>query len=309
MRARRLLWGAPALLVLPAAAWLYLQSRPDPLPQGVQGLLVYVSDRSGMDALYARRLPDGEERRLTFLNEPVREPAISPNGRWVAFSMRGRIGLVAVASGQVRILTVGVDWKDAAPCWRSDGRALLVSARRPQGMADVHLLAFDPAAGEATRTPLTDTAGLDETDPIFGPGDGSVIFVREDALFRLDLAEGRARRLSSGFRRLYAPRLLPSGRLLCLWVEGKQFGIDVMDADGKNRETLEQGTVRYRSVAPSADGRYLAASYALDLAFHPLEALKRRPTEEVHLLDAHGRRLAVLARSWRFSHHSPAWSP
>ncbi len=82
-----------------------------------------------------------------------------------------------------------------------------------------------------------------------------------------------------------------------------------MDPDGKNRETLSQGTALYRSAAPSPDGRYLAASFSYDLEFHPAEALRVRKTEEVRLLDAQGRAKGLLARSWSQSSHSPDWGP
>jgi tricorn protease-like protein len=134
-----------------------------------------------------------------------------------------------------------------------------------------------------------------------------VVFVRQDNVVRIDLADGRARRITGGFRRMREPRFLPSGRLVALWTLEKQYGLDVMDVDGKNRETLSQGSTYYRTVRPSPDGRFFAATYTFDLGFHLGEALRLRPTEEVHLLDAAGRPAAVLARSWRQANHSPDW--
>ena len=134
-----------------------------------------------------------------------------------------------------------------------------------------------------------------------------VVFVREDHLWRVSLADGRTVRLTGGFRKSRAPRFLPSGRLVCLWSEGKQHGIDVLDADGKNRETLWQGSIYYRTIAPSPDGRYFAATFTYDLAFHPADALKIRQTEEVRLLDQRGQMVAILERSGRFVNHSPDW--
>jgi Tol biopolymer transport system component len=305
---RALVWGL-LLLVLAGGAWVALKDR-EPLPPGLAGTLVYVSDRDGVDSLYARRLPAGSDRRLTFLSEPVREPSVSPDGRTVAFSMGGRIGLVGLRTGDVRILTLGVDWRDASPSWRPDGKALLVASRRPgEANADIHLLApVDAQAGQADRRPLTLTPGLDETSPVFGPDGSYVVFARQDNLMRTDLADGRTRRLTGGFRKMREPRFLPSGRLLALWSQEKEYGIDVMDGDGKNRETLWQGSVSYRTIAPSPDGRFLAATYTFDLRFHPADALKLRHTEEVRLLDDRGRPLATLARSWRHANHSPEWA-
>jgi hypothetical protein len=72
--------------------------------------------------------------------------------------------------------------------------------------------------------------------------------------------------------------------------------------------TLAEGPVFYRTVAPSPDGRFLAATFTYDLAFRPLEALLSSHGEQVHLLDASGRPLATLEGSWRHADHSPDWS-
>jgi len=116
------------------------------------------------------------------------------------------------------------------------------------------------------------------------------------------------RRITSGFHRVRAARFLPSGRLLALWAQDKTYGIDAMDADGKNRETLSEGSTYYRTISPSPDGRFLVATYTFDLGFHALDALKLRQTEEVRLLDVQGRPLARLVHSWRDRNHSPSWT-
>ena len=223
--------------------------------------------------------------------------------------MGGRVGVVSVASGEVHILTLGIDWRDSAPSWRPDGKGLVVVARRTAtDNADVHLLQIGEGDGEVKRSPVTQTPGMDESTPRFG-GDGTfLVFVRQDALFRLDLATGKTRRLTGGFLQVYHPRVLSSGRILYLWREDKRFGIDVIDPNGKNRETLREGYVFYRTLTPSPDGRFLAATFTYDLGFHPADALKLRQTEEVRLLDAQGVPLATLARSWRYANMSPDWA-
>ena len=291
-------------------AWAWRAARTAPLPADVRGTLVFLSDRDGFDALYVKRLPDGEERRLTVEAEPVREPSLSPDATRVAFAVGGRIGLASVDSGDVRLLTLGVDWKDASPAWLPGGRGLVVSARRAAGeTATLHLLTFAsplPSPAQVERRPLTARSSFDETSPLVTRDGAAVVFLRADSLFRLDLASGSLKRMTGGFRRYRAGRMLPSGRLLALWSQDKHYGMDVMDADGGGRQTLCEGSVFYSDVAASPDGRYLAATFSYDLAFDPLEAL-RRQSEEVHLLDASGRKLGVLARTWRSGNHSPDW--
>ncbi|HEX9189424.1 MAG TPA: hypothetical protein VGB87_20280 [Vicinamibacteria bacterium] len=289
--------AVPAVLLLwPAAT----------LPPGLPGALVFVSDRDGTPALYWRRLPRDRERRLTFGSEPVGEPAVSPDGTRVAFSMNGRIGVVAVASGESRILTLGVDWKDAQPAWLPDGRRLVVSARRRAGdPAGLHLL--DPAPdGAVARHPLTQPRAGDDASPAPSPDGAFVVFVREHHLMRVELADGRVRRLTGGFKRERSPRFLEPGRIVCAWTEGRTHGLDAIDALGRGREPLAAGGAFYRTVAPSPDGRFLAATLTWDDAWS-LGALFRGQREEVRLLDAQGREVARLEGSRRHANHSPDW--
>jgi Tol biopolymer transport system component len=302
---RRALLGA-AFVALLALGGLLLRPAP-PLPHGLAGAIAFVSDRDGIPALYWRRLPRDRERRLTFGSEAVGEPAVSPDGTRVAFSMNGRIGVVAVASGEVAVLTLGVDWKDAQPAWLPDGRRLVVSARRRAGEpAGLHLL--DPAAdATAGRSPLTQPRAGDDRSPVASPDGTFVVFVREEHLMRVDLEDGRVRRLTGGFKRERSPRFLPGGGIVCAWSEGKRHGIDVVDAEGKGRVTLVEGGAFHRTIAPSPDGRFLAATLSWDARFRPLDALLGAQKEEVVLLDASGRTLARLEASRRHANHSPDW--
>jgi Tol biopolymer transport system component len=221
--------------------------------------------------------------------------------------MNGRIGVVAVASGETQILTLGVDWQDAQPAWLPDGRRLVVSARPRVGeAASLHLL--EPAAdGSVRRHPLTKPRVGDDTSPAPSPDGEGIVFVREDRLMRVDLASGRVARVTGGFKRERSPRFLADGRLVCAWSEGKRHGIDTIDLAGKARATLTQGGVFYRTIAPSPDGRFLVVTRSWDSGLHPLAALFGGQREEVHLLDALGRERAALEASRRRSNHSPDW--
>jgi hypothetical protein len=94
---------------------------------------------------------------------------------------------------------------------------------------------------------------------------------------------------------------------VCPWSEGKRHGIDSIDAEGKNREPLAEGGAFYRTIAPSPDGRYIAATLTWDGGSWSVGALLGAQREEVHLLDATGRDLAPLEVSRRHANHSPDW--
>jgi len=305
---RRLSLALLLAAALAAAAALTLRE-PAPLPRDLRGTLVFVSDRDGSDSLYARRLPDGPDLRLTRLGEPVGPPALSPDASRAAFAVGGRIALVSLATTDVSYLSLGIDARDTEPSWRPDGRALVIVSRRAEGDAgdlwelDAHVA---PGKAQAERRRLTETPA-DEREPVFSPDARAIVYVSEDTLYRLDLEGGRARRLTGGLRRHRQPRFLPSGRLLCLWSQDKRFGIDSIDPASGADETLSEGAVSYSSVAPDPDGRYLAATFAFDLRFRPLEALLRRGNQELRLLDAGGREIAPLSRAWRSSDRAAVW--
>jgi Tol biopolymer transport system component len=301
---RRTTGGAVALVLLAASCWLLLRSDA-PLPSGLSGGLVFVSDRDGIPALYWRRLPRDRERRLTFGSAPAGEPTVSPDGTRVAFTMDGGLGLVAVATGEVGVLTLGVDWRDASPAWLPDGRRLVVSATRPGEPAGLHLL--EPEMdGVVARHPLTRPRRGDDTEPTPSPDGTHVVFVRDRHLFRVDLADGRTRRLTGGFRSERSPRFLSDGRLVCAWSEGKSHGVDVLDADG-GRRTLVEGTAVYRTLAPSPDGTFLAATFSHDATLRLLRAFLPHQTEEIRLLGTEGGEAVTLEGSLWHTSHSPDW--
>ena len=125
---------------------------------------------------------------------------------------------------------------------------------------------------------------------------------------RVDLADGRVRRLTGGFKRERSPRFLPSGRIVCAWSEGKRHGIDAIDAEGKSREPLAEGGAFYRTIAPSPDGRFLAATLTWDAGFRPLDALLGAPEGgRCASSTPPGREVARLEASRRHANHSPDW--
>lgn len=308
-----MVWSVPSRrvvtlgAVLAAGTLVSACSREPELPKDLKGTLVYVSDRSGREDLYARPLPGDLEIRLTYLDEAPRDPAVSPDGARVAFTVGGRVAIVGLATHDVRYLTLGIDYQDATPSWHPDGRSLVVASRRRAGEAtDLFVLPSDAPGPESPRRRLLETPAS-ESEPVFSPDGSSVVFVREDSLYRLDLGSGQVKRLTGGLRRTRQPRFLPSGRLLCLWSDGKRYGVDVLDPGEESWQTLDEGSARYETVAASPDGRYLVASEAYDLDNAPVEVLARRGNAALRLLDGRGRLLGSLSRGYGHSCRSAVW--
>lgn len=306
MRRRHL--AAAAILAVAAAGAAWLAQREPALPAGVEGALAFVTTRDGAPALYWRRLPRDRERPLLGEAVPAERPRIAPDGTRVAFESAGRVAVVAVATGEVRFVTSGEEWRDAEPAWMPDGRQLVVSARRGPGRpAGLHLLDALAEGGVVERHPLTQPLSGEDRSPVPSPDGTWVLFVRQEHLMRVDLADGRVRRLTGGFRRERAPRFLADGRIACAWSEGKVHGIDLIEADGRGRRTLLSGQRLFAAIAPSPDGRFLAATLAYDMGRSPLGALLGAQREELHLLDLEGRDVAVLEASSRHANRAADW--
>jgi Tol biopolymer transport system component len=284
-----------------------LVRRDAPLPEGLEGSLVYVSDRGGVDSLFVRHLPAPLEIQLTWLGSPVSHPRVAHDGGRAAYAVGGRIELVHLTTGDTVGVSLGVDWRDAHPAWRPDGRALVVMSRSGEGSrSDLHLLELRPGGALAGRRALTDTPGVEESEPIFSPDAETVIYASQGGLYELDLESGLTQRLTRGLQEAWGARFLPGGDLIWLWREGKRVGIDRLSSDGARR-TLRQGAVAYRSLAPSPDGDWLVATLGLDLGFRLSQLLKPHPTEELHLLDVEGQLVAPLASAWGYSNPSADW--
>lgn len=89
----------------------------------------------------------------------LREPAISPDGKTVAFTYKGDIYTVPVTGGNAARLTVNEAY-DNAPVWSPDGKKIVFSSTR-EGSADIYVV--DARGGKPRRltthsgneTPLT----------------------------------------------------------------------------------------------------------------------------------------------------------
>src|SRR5690349_15927423 len=99
----------------------------------------------------------------------MRYPAISPDGRTIAFSYRGDIYVVPSGGGTATPLTIGESY-EFAPVWSHDGRSIAFASDR-YGNFDVFVM---PASGgEATRLTYHSTR---EIPVAFSADDKSVLF-------------------------------------------------------------------------------------------------------------------------------------
>ena len=103
--------------------------------------LYYASDVSGNADLYRQRLPNGEPEQLTTDSSDDFSPALSPDGREVAFhswrSGSRDIYVMPLDGGPVTAVTATSRLQEAEPDWSPDGRALVFNIFGVPGGVDV----------------------------------------------------------------------------------------------------------------------------------------------------------------------------
>jgi eukaryotic-like serine/threonine-protein kinase len=178
--------------------------------------LVFVGRQGGVQHLYVRAL-DGTEARPLAGTEGAQVPAVSPDGRWVAFWASSTLKRVPLAGGLVEDIASNVWVPPAGVVWDSRGRLYLAGPPNLGGR-----IWQVPAAG-GTPTPVT-TIGEREyahTLPAVLPGDRVLLYtVRkrmrtwgDEEIVALELATGQRKVL---LRNAADARYVTTGHLVFL---------------------------------------------------------------------------------------------
>jgi Tol biopolymer transport system component len=137
--------------------------------------LVYSGDQLGQDPELVAVTPDGSDhRRLTFDEWDESEPAVSPDGKRVAYVRADRaIWTIGIDGSSPRRLVDDDHWRSFGPSWSPDGDEIaFVRSRFGSGTADL------PPDVYVMRSDGTDvrrlTLGLWAMDPAWSP-DGDLI--------------------------------------------------------------------------------------------------------------------------------------
>jgi hypothetical protein len=150
----------------------------------------------------------------------ARDPAVSPDERWVAFALTGesrsRLAVMPLREqAEHRILWEGAGRYDqvTAPAWSPDGRTIAFSAWRTGGYRDI--LVVDVATGRVTE--LMHDRAID-ADPVFSP-DGRYLYYSSDRsgvynVYAHELATGRLRQVTNVVGGALLPDVSPDGTRL-----------------------------------------------------------------------------------------------
>jgi Tol biopolymer transport system component/imidazolonepropionase-like amidohydrolase len=161
----------------------------------------------------------GPATRITDPFNDARQPAWSPDGRWIAFFgyRDGSYHLWAVApdGSQLHQLTWG-PFDDREPAWSHDGTQLAFSSDRGDPLGShSHIWVLDLRSGQSRQ--LT-TAASEDSMPTWSPDDQEIAFASTrghgQAVWAVHVANGTERKVVSASGRVDAPSWGPGGQLL-----------------------------------------------------------------------------------------------
>jgi len=182
--------------------------------------LVFVGRRGGVQQLYVRRLDASEARALSG-TEDAQVPAVSPDGRWVAFWAGGALKKLPFDGGPVMDVASGIEFPPSGLVWDAGGN--LFFGTEEKGIWEVGV---EGAVRAITTLGEAEWAhGL----PCALPGGQALLFTVRKSTFTWGREEIVAHTLATGKRKVLLQdaadaRYLPTGHLVFLR-RGVLFGV------------------------------------------------------------------------------------
>ncbi len=195
----------------------------DQHPTAAGGTVVFTSYRTGRAQLFAVALDGSGERRLTTTADNLVEPALSPDGRRLAY-VRDTSGARrlwwSAADGTAPAAAATAPWAgaiDGAPAWAPDGSRLAYMSTR-SGPVTVFVLDAGAGAGPTAASGATPDPQSVTVEPAWSP-DGRQMAVTStrsggSELFVIDVASGIATQLTRSGGTVGQPAWLPDGRIV-----------------------------------------------------------------------------------------------
>ncbi|WP_026369610.1 protein kinase domain-containing protein [Kallotenue papyrolyticum] len=268
-------------------------------------------DQQGNENLHLLDLSNNTSQRLTQEQQPraAAQPAISPDGQWIAFNLETRQGTSQVwvmrrdGSDRRRILPEFPFARAAA--WSPDGRMLAVEvAEEGRAWHDHDIALVDLQTGNyrvLVATPHWEGGPSWSPDGRWIAYQGRLPSARCMQVFLLDVERGAAQPLTNlqactSYRDgVFWPDWAPDGKALAVgWREGEREQIALLTLDGR-LQPLDTGTPNASYPRWSRDGQALL--------------FQRDKTSAAHLFryDLQSRRVTPLAPAFTGAHLADWW--
>lgn len=286
--------GVPTATVDPTlqalATSLALPSTSSPTPPGaaatvepaatratLSGTVIYTARGAGHSHLWAVAQGDPAPLRLTSGDFEDREPAISPDGRFVAFASNRDVGwdlyLLDLRTGEVRRLT-DTAASEGDPTWSPDGAWLAYESYAGDDL-DIWILRVD---GSQPPIQLTDAPSMDAS-PTWDPGGRRVSFISDrdgfPDVFVANLDDPDERYLNLTQTPLIAeadPAFSPDGTSIAYSGRGNGLDLIYLAALDGSRAVREVGLGRNPEWSPKGEalGATLPSAQSSHFVVYPL---------------------------------------
>lgn len=245
---------------------------------GHQGIatstIAFVSNRSGRKEIYLADYDGSNGRQLTHDNALSVSPALSPNGRRLAYTGYqagyADIYLVDLATG-ARVRLVKFPGTNSGARFSPDGNLLACTVSK-DGNPELYVVGL---GGGARR--LTHTRGA-ESCPSWSPDAAEIIYSSDETgapqLYRISSSGGSGRLVPTGFGYCTEPSWSPDGQRLAFNVRsGGGFSIAVMDVNGGGARIVTQG----ENPVWGADSRHIVYSTGSTISLLDVPSGKSTP--------------------------------
>lgn len=225
--------------------------------------IVFVSSRDGNDELYMMDYDGFNQTRLTFNKVRDYMPALSPDGRKIAFTTykKGNPDLYILDIYEAKISEVSTKGLNYAPSFSPDGKKLAFCSTM-DGNSEIYVATLD---GNETKIKRLTYNNAIDTAPTWSATGREIAFTSDRGgtpqIYIMDAEGSNVRRVSFGGNYHDAPAWSPAGdRIVYVARVDNIFDLYVLNLRTQQITKLTESNARNESPSWSPDGRHIVFS-------------------------------------------------